>query len=107
VADASKKPDQPKITRVKAKDSSKPVKEKAAVIEATKSRRSPRGLLRPFAALIEYFKGAWYELRQVRWPNRRATWGMTGALLGFTAFFVTFILLIDIFFEYLFKLILR
>ena len=105
MADASKNSEQPKITRVKAKDSTKPVKAKTQA--APKNRRSPRGILRPFAALLEYFKGAWFELRQVRWPNRRATWGMTGALLGFTAFFVAFILIIDVAFEYLFKLILR
>lgn len=55
---------------------------------------------------ISYFKGAWYELRQVRWPNRRATWSLTGAVLLFTAFFVVVILLLDALFKYIFQLIL-
>lgn len=53
-----------------------------------------------------YFAGSWNELRQVRWPDRRSTWSMTGALLAFTTFFVIVILLLDAGFQYLFKLIL-
>ena len=59
-----------------------------------------------FKSAIEYFKGAWYELRQVRWLSRRATWGLTGAVLAFSAFFTVFILLLDVLFKYLFQLIL-
>lgn len=52
-----------------------------------------------------YFKGAWEELRLVRWPNRRATWGMTMAVISFTVFFIILIVLLDIGFKELFKLI--
>jgi preprotein translocase subunit SecE len=65
----------------------------------------PRSL-KPFVAFGGYFKGAWFELRQVRWPNRKATWSLTGAVLLFTAFFVVLILLLDVLFKYLFELIL-
>ena len=58
-----------------------------------------------FGSFFGYFKGAWHELKQVRWPSRKATWGMTVALLIFTALFATFILVIDLLWEYLFKLI--
>ena len=61
----------------------------------------------PFFAIWRYLKGSWYELRQVRWPDRRTTWAMTGALLLFTAFFVVVILLLDAGFQYLFNIILR
>lgn len=54
-----------------------------------------------------YFKGAWVELRQVRWPNRRATWGLTLAVILFTAFFIVLIILLDAGFKELFKLILK
>lgn len=102
------------VTRISASDSVKPVREaqpKAASGQVTaqkkRSRKNPlRFLVRIFGGIGGYFKGAWSELRQVRWPNRRATWSMTGALLGFTAFFVVFILLIDALFEYLFKVLL-
>lgn len=68
--------------------------------------RQATGRRNPFAALIGYFKGAWYELRQVRWPNRANTWSLTGALLLFTAFFLALIVALDTLFKYLFQLIL-
>lgn len=60
----------------------------------------------PFRAFWIYVKGAWTELREVRWPTRHATWSMTGALLGFTAFFVLIILLLDGAFQWLFNILL-
>lgn len=56
-------------------------------------------------AKIGYFKGAWHELKQVRWPDRKSTWEMTFAVILFTAFFVVFVLLLDAAFKYLFDLI--
>lgn len=54
-----------------------------------------------------YFKGAWQELRKVRWPNTKATWSLTLAVLLFCAFFVLLILLLDALFKYVFELILK
>lgn len=108
----SSKQSETKVTRISASDSpapkrasKKPTAKPAA--EAETSERPARRIRRnnPFAALGRYIKGSWYELRQVRWPDRRATWGMTGALIAFTLFFVVFILLIDAGFSELFKLI--
>ena len=94
----------------KQKDTKKVV---AAEVVATKPAKtkttrkvSGGGLKRPFVAIWAYFKGAWFELRQVRWPNRRATWSLTGAVLAYTAFFIVLILLLDAAFKYLFELIL-
>lgn len=106
--------EQPAVTRISARDTSKPAKKaqpsaatKGTPVQKQRNRKNPlEFLVRIFGGIIGYFTGAWFELQQVHWPNRRATWGMTGALLGFTAFFVVFILLIDALFEYLFKLIL-
>lgn len=81
------------------KDSKKTVATKKRTVSSDDKRRSP------LAAIGGYFKGAWYELRQVRWPDRKATWSMTGALLLFTAFFIVLILLLDAGFQYLFKLL--
>ena len=61
----------------------------------------------PFKAMAGYFKGAWYELKQVRWPNRASTWSMTGAVLLFTAFFVVLVLLLDTGFNWVFEQLLR
>lgn len=91
---------------VKTKKSPKSIKTSAAPIVASK-RRSLKAVATPFTATVAYFKGAWYELRQVRWPDRGATWGMTAALIGFTLFFVVIILLLDALFKYVFELILR
>lgn len=97
-----------KVTRITATDTEAPAKTetkqpKKAAPQETPKKRSRRN---PAVAILEYFKGAWYELKQVRWPNRRATWGMTMAVLAFTAFFVVLILLLDALFKYLFQLIL-
>lgn len=64
--------------------------------------RSAR-LPRPLRAIGGYFVGSWRELRQVSWPTRRATWGMTLAVILFTLVLATIILLLDIGFEQLFK----
>jgi preprotein translocase subunit SecE len=82
----------------KAKKVEKPAK--------VKKTRSAKGVTKPFRATGGYFKGAWQELRQVRWPTRRATWSMTGAVLIYTLFFVIIILLLDAGYKYLFELIL-
>jgi preprotein translocase subunit SecE len=78
---------------------------KTKVTKITPKRPTPK-FLAPFVSLGAYFKGAWFELRQVRWPNRKATWSLTGAVLLFTAFFVVLIILADILFKYLFEIIL-
>lgn len=64
-------------------------------------------ILRPFIAIGRYFKGAWQELREVRWPTRRATWGLTVAVLIFTALFMVIILSLDAGYQSLFELILQ
>jgi preprotein translocase SecE subunit len=97
------------VTRITAQEDTTAAVEKKA--KKTKTETAPAAADKekrrnPLRATADYFAGAWYELRQVRWPNRRATWGMTAALLVFTAFFVILILLLDALFKYVFQLIL-
>lgn len=87
------------------KPAAKKVAVKKSVTKVSVSKPTPK-FLRPFVMIGGYFKGAWFELRQVRWPNRKATWSLTGAVLLFTGFFVVLILLLDVLFKYLFELIL-
>ncbi len=109
------KDNQTKVTRIKASDSkpSEAVEIKSVSKTTTTKKTKPAKeekrfwLIRMFAAIGGYFKGAWVELRAVRWPNRRATWGLTAAVLIFTAFFVLVILLLDALFKELFSLILK
>jgi preprotein translocase subunit SecE len=98
------------VVRISATDDA-PKKQKTAAskkavkkVAATKPETTKRKF-GPLSAIIGYFKGAWYELKQVRWPTRKATWGLTIAVLLFSAFFVVFILLIDAGFKYLFELL--
>jgi len=97
-----------KVTRIKASDEKAPkiVKSKAKIVKAKTDKKAPKVMM-PLLALARYFKGSWYELRQVRWPNRSATWSLTGAVLLFTAFFIVLILLLDVLFKYVFELILK
>lgn len=85
-------------TAVVANADSKPVK-------AKKIKNSDSESKNVFKRIGGYFKGAWQELRVVRWPTRQATWSLTLAVILFSAFFVLLILALDAFFKYLFQLI--
>ena len=103
------KADNTKVTRIKATSSApkKGMKKSIKTVKATKIRKAPTNpFLKALFAATEYFKGAWAELRQVRWPTRQATWGLTFAVIVFSAFFVVIIVLLDLLFKYLFELIL-
>ncbi|MEP6710210.1 MAG: preprotein translocase subunit SecE [Candidatus Saccharibacteria bacterium] len=100
---AEKNKNQANITRIKATDSKsakKVTKESRPAATKTESFKTASARFNPFAAIIGYFKGSWFELKQVRWPTRKATWGLT------VAFFVVLILLLDAGFKYLFEIIL-
>jgi len=96
-----------KVTRIKAKDASAaPVKKtaqpKAKAVRPKKAKGKTSGIL---SSVLGYFKGAWYELRQVRWPDRRATWSLTLAVILFSLFFLTIVVLLDTAFKALFEFI--
>lgn len=114
MAKPSAKKSDTKVTRIKASDAkastkaAKPTtsaktKKPSEEQQVTKPKKARRNV---FVRMGAYFKGAWQELRLVRWPDRKSTWGMTGALILFTLFFVVVILLLDYGFSQLFKLIL-
>lgn len=98
--------DQPTVTRITASDTKpkKDAKKKSVASAAPEAEQTKKRVGNPLAAIGGYFKGAWFELRQVRWPNRRATWSLTMAVLAFTAVFAVLILLLDALFKYLFEL---
>lgn len=104
--------DETTVTRVKASDTRETAKKPAKKTVSAKAPKpaaaetSNTNRKNPLKATGGYFVGAWQELRQVRWPNRKATWSLTGAMLLYTAFFVALILLLDALFKYVFQLIL-
>ena len=106
-----------KIAKTQAKQQAKLAKTKAkaakAKAKATKSTTPEKPLkqifllARPFVALGRYLRDSWRELRQVRWPNRKATWKMTLAVLVYCAIFIVFIMLLDALFTFIFDLLLK
>lgn len=126
-SDPGKKPealDKPEVLEpkkvVKAKpatEDKKPSKaaakaDKAAKAELKASKKNtdktkkPFILIRPFVAFFRYLRDSWREIRQVRWPNRKATWKMVLAVIIYTALFALLISLLDLFFTWLFSMIL-
>lgn len=119
---STKKDTGTKVTRIKSTESPVASKASTAKVKTTKvkpaidtkkhlkeAKQLKREKLRnnnPFKPILVYLKGSWEELKQVRWPDRRSTWGMTGALLMFTLFFTVLLLSFDFIFSELFKLIL-
>lgn len=118
-----------KVTRIKATDST-PAKGEAVSSKKTKASGKTSKIVLPrkkrvakvaqidkpyskhwyvrfFQRIGRYFKGSWYELKQVRWPSRGATWGLTVAVLVFSGFFVGLIVLLDLGFNSLFEIIIK
>lgn len=54
-----------------------------------------------------YFVGAWRELKQVRWPDRKSTWGMTLGVIAYSVFFFVLVIVLDAIFKYLFDFLVK
>lgn len=95
-----------KLDQKAAKSATKNAK-KAKKSSEEKTLKEVFILARPFVALGRYIRDSWREIRRVRWPNRKATWKMTGAVLAYCIAFMVFIVLLDGFFTWLFGLIIK
>lgn len=93
------------VRRITATDDApkKPAAKAAAKTETVRKQKAKSSEEKQ----IGYFRGAWHELKQVRWPTRSATWSLTAAVLIFTAIFVVLILLLDGGFNWIFNQILK
>jgi preprotein translocase, secE subunit len=87
------------------KSNTKTAKTSAKTKTAASKPKNSKSCRNPLSAITGYFRGAWQEIKQVRWPDRRSTWGMVGALIVFTAALFLVIILLDYGFAWLFKLI--
>lgn len=87
------------------KSSAKTAKTSAKTKTAASKPKNSKSHRNPLSTITGYFRGAWQEIKQVRWPDRRSTWGMVGALIVFTAALFLVIILLDYGFAWLFKLI--
>lgn len=106
-----------KVTRIKASDTPKkpeevkstPKKKVVAKDKKTENKTETKKvfiLFRPFVAFGRYIRDAFREIRQVRWPSRKDTWKMVLAVFVYTLLFIAIIVLLDLFFTWIFKLIL-
>lgn len=87
----------------KANDSEKAGK------KAGKKHKTPkliRVITRPFQAFGRYLRDSWGELRQVRWPSRKATWKLTLAVIVYCGILIAIIMGLDLVFTELFGWIL-
>ena len=108
MAEKGKQTGKTTVRRIKATDDSpkKTVKKKSTTKPArvTQKAETDSGMRDSF---VGYFKGAWVELKMVRWPTRANTWIMTGTVIGFTLLLTTLILLLDAGFNWVFEQILK
>lgn len=65
----------------------------------------PRLIAAPFVALGRYMHDSWIELRQVRWPSRKATWKMFFAILVYVGILMAFVMGLDALFTWLFNFV--
>lgn len=102
---AQKAPKPKKVTAEKTKKTAEKSEAKLAKIDdGRKPIKEVKLFARPFVALGRYVRDSWQELRLVRWPDRKATWKMTLAVLVYCAIMMIFILLLDTLFTFLFNL---
>ena len=100
-----------KITKIKAKDAKMPEKtepkpaQKKEATKPAKKDKKPFILVRPLVYFFRYLRDSWREIRQVRWPSRKATWKLFFAILIYTLLFGAIIMLLDVFFTWMFNLI--
>ncbi len=87
------------------KSSTKTTRPSGAKTKTASKSKNSKSRRNPLSTITGYFRGAWQEIKQVRWPDRRSTWGMVGALIVFTAALFLVIILLDYGFAWLFKLI--
>jgi len=77
--------------------------EKRAEKEAAKEGKKVFFLFRPFVALGRYIRDSYREVRQVRWPDRKATWKMTLSVIFYVILIALIIMLLDAFFTFVFN----
>lgn len=76
-------------------------------IEDREAQGGKKSVGHALTAPFRYLRDSWREIRQVRWPNRKTTWKMVLAIFIYAALFVALIMLLDVFFTWLFNLILK
>lgn len=98
-----------KIAKEIVKEDKKAVKKdkkdkKDRKAEKVKGEKKPGNkFTRAITAPFRYIRDSWREIRQVRWPNRKSTWGLVGAIFIYSAFFIVLVMLLDALFNFIFS----
>lgn len=95
-----------KIAKNIVKEEKKAVKKEKAV-KVKKEKKPGNKFVRVITAPFRYVHDSWLEIRQVRWPNRKATWKLVGAIFIYSAFFIVLTMLLDALFNFIFSQIIR
>ncbi|MBO4855421.1 preprotein translocase subunit SecE [Candidatus Saccharibacteria bacterium] len=77
--------------------------EKKAEKAAAKEGKKVFFLFRPFVAAGRYVRDSFREVRQVRWPDRKATWKMTLSVVIYVLIIAAVIMLLDALFTFIFN----
>ena len=89
----------------------KPAKQASGVAKKAKSdkksEKKPFILIRPIVYLGRYIRDSWREIRQVRWPSRKATWKLVLAIFVYTGIFIAIIMLLDALFTWVFGMLVK
>ena len=108
VKEVSKKPKVSKYAAKVAGVKTKPKKERKPAPKFVRIIAKPfKFILIPFVSFGKYLSNSWKELKLVRWPTRKETWKMTGAVIGFSIVFAIFLTLIDALFEFIFTTLIK
>ena len=87
----------------KKTEKGKTAKSKTSNKQIDNTTKKPFILIRPFVYFGRYIRDSWREIRQVRWPSRKAAWKLFFAILIYTLIFVGVIMLLDALFTWLFE----
>ena len=85
----------------------KPAKKQTAKPEKAIAKNAPAKKPKTKKTRDNYFIGAWRELRQVRWPDRKATWSLTFAVVVYSIFFFVLVIVLDAIFKYFFDFLVK
>ena len=83
--------------------SDKKDKKRVNVKNAEKDPKEMNFFVRVITAPFRYIRDSWREIRQVSWPNRKATWKLVGAIFIYSAFFIALTMLLDALFNFIFS----
>ena len=97
------KPKTSKNVKEAVKIAKKIVKEEKKAVKVKKEKKPMNKFTRIITAPFRYIHDSWLEIRQVRWPNRKATWKLVGAIFIYSAFFIILVAVLDALFNFIFS----